>query len=51
MLASDGIPAGGLFHWKLDTGAERVYRLDAADYPRLALFIRTGPRLPLFTVW
>ena len=25
MLASDGIPAGGLFNWKLDTSDERVY--------------------------
>ena len=39
MLASDGIPAGGLFHWKLDIGAERVYSLDAAGCPRLLKFL------------
>ena len=35
MFASEGIPAGGLFNWKLDTSDGRVYSLDAADYPRL----------------
>ena len=42
MFASDWIPAGGLFNWKLDTGDGRVYSLDATDYPRLSLFTRSG---------
>ena len=42
MFASEGIPAGGLFNWKLDTGDRRVYSLDTADYPRLPLFTRSG---------
>ena len=35
MLAFDGIPAGGCFHWKLDTGDGRACSLDAADYPSI----------------
>ena len=42
MLEFDSIPAGGLFNWKLDIGAKRVYSLNTADNPRLPLFIRTG---------
>ena len=41
MLPSDGIPAGGLFNWKLDISVGRVYSLDTADYPRLPLFTRS----------
>ena len=35
MLASDSIPAGGLFNWKLDTRNGRAYSLKAVDYPRV----------------
>ena len=44
MLASDGIPAGGLFNcqWKLDTSDGRVNSVDATVYPRLPLFTRSG---------
>ena len=42
MLASDKLPAGALFRWKLDICSKRVYILDTFDYPRLPLFSRTG---------
>ena len=38
VYASDGISAGGLFHWRKDTGQESAYSLVATDYPRLPLF-------------
>ena len=38
MLASDCIPTGCHFHWKLDTGISRTYSLNTADYLRLSLF-------------
>ena len=41
-LATDSIPAGCLFHRKLDTCDERVYSLNTDDYPILPLFTRTG---------
>ena len=46
--SSDGISAGGLFHWRKDTGPDRAYNLVATDYPRLPLFSWKGPagRLP-----
>ena len=31
MFAFEGLPAGGLFNWKLDTGDGRVYSLDTTD--------------------
>ena len=42
--ASDGISAGGLFQWKRDTGPDRAYSLDPADYPRLSLFKLKGTK-------
>ena len=42
MLSSDGIPAGVLFNWMLDTSDGRVYSLDTADYPRFPLFTGSG---------
>ena len=44
LYASDGISAGGLFQWKRDTGQDRAYSLDPADYPSLPLFKLKGAK-------
>ena len=41
--ASYCISTGGLFQWRLNTGEDRAYSLDPADYPRLPLFTWMGP--------